>query len=236
MYLLSAIPHVVTIVAPPFSNLFMRINIWLPFEIACGILISTYLIIWLMPEPLRRSSPNQISSSEAQVFSGVTQNTQNAEEHEPLLQNRNELTQESCNSRDSWMSIPRDITALFRVPNFLFIFIAFFLKPIALISKAFIFQHASESFGWKIIQTTWLRVSQAAGSAFITIIFLPILSTILTRKGFDRQKTDFGAIRWSIAIAIIGFGMLWLAKASGLLVFGRMPQCLSEIPPFQPHG
>lgn len=232
MYLLSAIPHVVTIVAPPFSNLFMRISIWLPFEIACGILISTYLIIWLMPEPLRRPSPNHIRSSDVQVFSGVTQNIQNAEESEPLLQNHNEVIGERCNSHNSWMSILRDIMALFRVPNFLFVFIAFFLKPIALISKAFIFQHASESFGWKIIQTTWLRVSQAAGSALVTIIFLPILSTILIRKGFDQQNTDFGAIRWSIAIAIIGFGLLWLAKASWLLVFGRM---LIQMTPFQPQ-
>lgn len=217
MYLLSSIPHVVTLIAPPFSNLFMRYDIWLPFEIGCGILVFTYFIIWLMPESLKHQSPNQAPSDVAPAFE---EDSPNPEENEPLLQGRSEVSEESQKSRNSWMKIPREIMALFRVPNIPFIFYTFFLKPIALISKSFIFQHASESFGWEISQTTWLRVSQALGSAIVTVIFLPVLSAMLIRRGFHPQKLDLGAIRWSIGIAILGFGMLWLARTGWLLVFG----------------
>lgn len=218
MYLLSSIPHVVTLIAPPFANLFMRISIWLPFEVACGILVFTYLVIWLMPESLKHPSPNQVLSHNAQAFE---RSAQNIEENEPLLQDQVETSEEIHYPHDSWMRIPREIMALFRVPNLPFIFYTFFFKPIALISKAFIFQHASESFEWKISQTTWLRVSQALGSAIITVMFLPVLSAMLIRRGFHPQKLDLGAIRWSIGIAVIGFGILWVANASWLLVFGE---------------
>lgn len=53
MYLLSSIPHTVTLFAPPFANVFMRISLWLPFEIACRFHVLAILIIWCMPESLK---------------------------------------------------------------------------------------------------------------------------------------------------------------------------------------
>ena len=219
MYLLSSIPHMVTLIAPPFSNVFMRINIWVPFIVACGILLSTFLVIWLMPESLKLS-PCQDLPYDAQASEG---GSRNIPENESLLQDRTAVSEEN---HSSWTRIPRDIIALFRVSNIPFIFFAFLAKPIALISKAYTFQHASESFGWKLAQTTWLRFSQAAGSVVITMLFLPILSAMLIRKGFHPKKLDLGVIRWSVGIAVIGFGMLWLANASWLLVVGEIPRSL----------
>lgn len=223
MYLLASIPHLVTLIAPPFANLFIRISIWLPFEVACGLLIVSYLIIWAMPESLRHRT-----STEALVITAIppVSPTMSGEpqfpEEEPFLRSYSGNGQSDHIAQNSWLDIFNEIIALFRVPTLSSVFLLFFLKPIGLISKAFTYQFASESFGWEMSQTTWLRVSQAAGSSIVTLIFLPFLSALLIRRGFRAQKFDLGAIRGSLCIAVLGFGMLWQARASWMLVVGKL--------------
>lgn len=231
MYLLSSIPHLVTLIAPPFANLFMRINIWLPFEVACGLLLVSYLIIWAMPESLRRqncSEPPVVT--EIQPASPTMNVERQFPEEETLVRSYNGSRQSKHAAQNSSMNIFREIIALFRVPTIPFVFILFFLKPIALISKAFTYQFASESFGWEMSQTTWLRVSQAAGSAIVTLIFLPFLSALLIRRGFRARKLDLGAIRGSLCIPVVGFGILWQARASWMLIVGTCPLPLCFFP------
>ena len=222
MYLLASLPHTVTLIAPPFANLFMRISIWLPFEVACGLLITSLFIIWAMPESLKHQAPSKIfivppTESLSPIVDG---GLAFAEESEPLLpqhsQTRNLNQPASISSRQ----ILGEIIALFRVPTLPFVFLLFLLKPIGLISKAFTYQFASESFGWKMSQTTWLRVSQAAGSALVTLMLLPLFNARLIRRGFKSQKLDLGTIRGSLCVAVVGFGILWQARASWMLVVG----------------
>lgn len=221
MSFLSSIPHLVTLIAPPFANLFMRISIWLPYEVACGLLLVSYLIIWAMPETVKRQSSIKplVVTAIQPVPPAVNGEPQRNEE--PLLRSYDGNRHSDHTAQNSWMAIFREIVAFFRVPTLASVFLLFFLKPIALISKAFTYQFASESFGWEMSQTTWLRVSQAAGSAIVTLIFLPLLSALLIRRGFRARKIDLGAIRGSLCIAAVGFGMLWQARASWMLVVGK---------------
>lgn len=215
MYLLSSIPHLVTLIAPPFANIFMQISIWLPFEVACGLLLVSYLLIWAMPESLSHRA-----SREPLVVTRIQPVSPQLPESEPLLRSYNGSRHSDHAAQSSWMDIFHEIIALFRVPTLPFVFLLFFLKPVALISKAFTYQFASESFGWEMNQTTWLRVSQAAGSAIVTLIFLPFLSVLLIRRGFRARKLDISVIRGSVCVAVVGFGKLWQARASWMLIVG----------------
>ena len=207
----------------------MRISIWLPFQVACGFLIISCLVTWMMPETLKYREHN--GSSHVVIAESVTPilpgDQLHSESHMPLLQSRPEESDPASEVQSSWTQTIREILSLFRIPTLSFVFLLFFLKPIALISKAFTFQFASESFGWKIRQTTWLRVSQAAGAALITLAFLPIFSVALIPRRVRPRDLDLGIIRGSLFIAIVGFGVLWQARANWMLVIGTCP---SRIP------
>lgn len=239
MYLLSSIPHAVTMVAPPFANVFMRISLWLPFEVACGIHVISILIIWCMPESLthQQATAKLLSIAPPEAIPEIINEIQSHhsareenDENEPFLpQDHSALipTSTRAGKSDSYKTI-REILHLFSMPTLPFIFLLLFLKPIALISKAFTYQFASESFGWAISQTTWLRVSQATGSALVTMLLLPLLSSLLIRRGFSPRSLDLAAIRISLLIAILGFGMLWQTRASWMLILGLFVCGLSE--------
>lgn len=236
MYLLSSIPHVVTLVAPPFANVFMKISLWLPFEVACGIHVLAMLIIWCMPESLKHQQATAkllaIAPPEAipEIINEIeTQDSVEDEldENEPFLPHDHSGLHPTSTRSDPYKII-REILHLFTMPTFPFIFLLLFLKPIALISKAFTYQFASESFGWAISQTTWLRVSQAAGSAFVTMLLFPLLSSLLIRRGFPPRSLDLAAIRISLLVAVVGFGLLWQSRASWMLILGLFVCGLSE--------
>lgn len=238
MYLLSSIPHAVTLFAPPFANVFMRISLWLPFEVACGFHVLAILIIWCMPESLKYQKAAAellvVVPPEAipEIINGIESHHSVAQHDETvslLSQDHSALLPTSTRApKSDFYKIFREILHLFSIPTFPFIFLLLFLKPIALISKAFTYQFASESFGWAIAQTTWLRVSQAAGSALVTMLLLPLLSSLLIRRGFQSRSLDLAAIRISLLIAIVGFGLLWQTRASWMLVLGLFVCGLSE--------
>lgn len=225
MYLLSSIPHLVTLIAPPFANVFMKISLWLPYEFACGLLATSYIIIWAMPESLKREATNRdVIIPPIQTTVPIIDNNESRPlpEIEALLHTHNNSQYPAhAVSSSAWTSTLREIIALFRIPTLPFVFLLYFLKPIALISKAFTYQFASETFGWEMRQTTWLRVSQAAGSTLVTVALLPLLSTRLIRRGYRAQKLDLEVIRGSLCVAVVGFGMLWQARASWMLVVGK---------------
>lgn len=223
MYLLASLPHMVTLIAPPFANLFMRISIWLPFEVACGLLITSLFIICAMPESLKHKAPSKVfivpsAESLSPVEDGEVVFT---EEAGTLLRDHSQTRNPSQSASNSWRQPLGEIIDLFHVPTLPFVFLLFLFKPIGLISKAFTYQFASESFGWKISQTTWLRVSQAAGSSLVTLILLPLFNAVLIRRGHRAQKLDLNTIQGSLCVAAVGFGILWQARASWMLVVGK---------------
>lgn len=253
MYLLSSIPHAVTLIAPPFANLFMRISIWLPFEVACALHLTAFFITWSMPESLRHQHtaklltiahveaiPPPIIDDDEWIprhipGRGFETESLPPHHHEVLPSNTTTATTSPprTEGKISWSRTLRDLISLFSVPTLPFVFLLYFLKPIALISKAFTYQFASESFGWAMSQTTWLRVSQAGGSALVTMLLLPFFpSAFLIRRGYSARKLDLAAIRGSLAVAIVGFAMLWQTRASWMLVLGKLS--LLPLSPFPP--
>ena len=223
MYLLSSIPHVTTLIAPPISAVFMRISIWLPFGVAIGSLISSYALVFAMPESLTFHKPITESI-------GSRPSTEDEDEDiRPLLaSDSNDFVQTQLEDQDTKQQWWTEIVDLLRSPGLCFCFTLFLIAPLALIAKAFVYQHASETFGWEISRTTWLRVSQAAGASIVTLFTLPLLNALLHRRGFRAQKLDLGVLRASLFIAAIGFGLLWQATESWMLVLALFVCGLSE--------
>ena len=228
MYLLASIPHVTTLVAPLCANLFMRINIWIPFTIAMAFLVSGLVVISAMPESLISSSGiNSLGSADS--TSTLLNNDRQIPPEDDLQQIvAEEETAIKEDTHEPWFEIFKDIAKLVQAPGMLLYLGRAFFRPIALVSRAFVYQHASESFGWSMSSTTWLRFTQAISSAFVTLIFLPLLSTYLNRKEHRARKLDLNVIRISLFLASIGFTLIWQSRASWMLMAGLFVHGLGE--------
>ncbi|KAL8845607.1 MAG: hypothetical protein Q9205_000336 [Flavoplaca limonia] len=218
---LSSIPHITTLIAPPLSAIFMRISIWLPFEVAIGALTLTYLLILAMPESSKLPPLQQDET--------ITTSSHFSPSHQPLLSPQSSSSSsksipENPLNPSTWAT---EILTLLSHPSLRFTLTIFFSTRIALISKAFVYQHASESFGWEMSNTTFLRVSQALGASLVTIFALPLLShpspSIRQSRLFD-----LAVLRASLLVAAIGFAVLWQARASWMLVLALFICGLSE--------
>ncbi len=223
MSFLSSIPHITTLITPPLSAILMRISIWLPFEAAIGALVLTYVLILLMPESSKLEPPDKHDNVTHPAPDILT------EEQRPLLfpdPQSIPIAQPAPSQKPStWYT---EIFHLLRIPTLRFCFVVFFVAPIALVAKAFVYQHASESFGWEMSTTTWLRVSQAVGASLVTLFALPTLNALLHRRGLQAQRLDLGILRGSFLIAAAGFAVLWQARESWMLVLALFICGLSE--------
>jgi len=220
MYLLAGIPHLTTLVAPPLSGFLMLIRIWLPFTVAIGALTLGLLILAFMPESLNHHS----SHPKSPLLGAADTNTPDDSDDEgPISQTQlprgihDRLPGPSPESKGWW----RDIVVLIQMPGLPFCYLLFFLKPLAMISKAYVYQYASYNFHWGLSQTTWLRFAQAGGSSLATVAFLPLLSSVLNRRGLRAQVLDLNVIRLSLFIAVCGFLLLQLSYHSWILLFGK---------------
>lgn len=225
MYILAGIPHLTTLVAPPLSGFLMRKRIWLPFVVAIGGLTLSLVIIAFMPESLNR--PHDLRSRKGQdsPLLGAADTLTPAEATEdsppslePLPRGIHDRLPESNPDNKEWW---RDIVILIQMPGLPFCYILFFFKPLAMISKAFVYQYASYNFHWGLSQTTWLRFAQAGGSSLATIAVLPLLSSIINRRGLRAQMLDLNVIRISLLVASVGFVLLQYSYHSWMLLFGR---------------
>lgn len=221
MSFLSSIPHISTLISPPLSAIFMRISIWLPFEIAIGALVLTYVLILAMPESSKLELPPD------DIDDNATNTPSDIEERSLLPTDPDFYPVHPPHKPSSWHT---EIRNLLSIPTLRFSFIVFFITPIGLISKAFVYQHASESFAWRMSTTTWLRVSQAAGASLVTLLALPLLNTLLLRRPgvTHAQRLDLAVLRASLLIAAIGFAILWQAQSSWMLVLALFVCGLSE--------
>lgn len=222
MSFLSSIPHITTLIAPPLSAIFMRISIWLPFEVAMGSLALTYLLILAMPESSKLKPPDEDDQT--------TDPDPFAHEHQPLLSPDLDAVPPVLppHTPSPWYT---EIHHLLRLPLLRFSLTIFFSARLALTAKAFVYQHASESFGWEMSTTTWLRVSQAIGASSVTLIALPTLNAcLLHRRGLQaqQQQLDLSILRASLLVAAVGFAVLWRARADWVLVLALFVCGLSE--------
>ena len=200
----------------------MRISIWLPFEVAIGALALTYLLILVMPESSKVPPLQQDET--------ITTSSHLTPSHQPLLPPQSSSSSSSKSipenplNPSTWAT---EILTLLSHPSLRFTLTIFFSTRIALISKAFVYQHASESFGWEMSNTTFLRVSQALGASLVTLFALPLLSDPSPSIRQSRLF-DLAVLRASLLVAAIGFAVLWQARASWMLVLALFICGLSE--------
>ena len=225
MYILAGIPHLTTLVAPPLSGFLMNIKVWLPFVVAIGAWTLGLLIVIIMPESLS-SDENRANSTKGQrspllgAADALTA-TETGEEAPTSVEqvprgSHDRLSGPSHETKEWW----RDIIVLLHMPGLPFCYALFFFKPMAMISKAFVYQYASYNFDWNLSKTTWLRFAQAGGSSFLTVAALPLLSTFLNQRGFRAQMLDLNVIRVSLFVAAVGFTLLQLSYHSWILLLG----------------
>lgn len=228
MYLLASIPHLTTMVAPLSANLFMRINIWIPFAIAVVCLMLSSFVIWAMPESLTLHTMNITPTASVNSASNLLSDDQqsSSEEVSPRIVAEEDVVKNA--GYESWSKTSADIRALIRVSGLPLCLGLPFLRPIAIVSRAFVYQHASESFGWPMSSTTWLRFSQATSSSLATLVVLPLISAFLDRRGFHAKRLDLNAIRLSLFITSIGFAIIWRSETSWVLLVGLFVCGLGE--------
>ena len=225
MYVLAGIPHLTTLVAPPLSGVLMVRKIWLPFAVAIGALALSLCIIAFMPESLNRQSSSHGQKGQRSPLLGPADTLTPVEASEESPSSPEQLPRgvhdrlpgPNPEMKEWW----RDIIFLIQMPGLPFCYTLFFFKPLAMLSKAFVYQYASYNFHWGLSKTTWLRFSQAGGSSIATIAVLPLLSSVLVRRGLRAQTLDLNVIRVSLLIAAVGFVLLQFAYRSWMLVFGE---------------
>lgn len=220
MYLLAGIPHLTTLVAPPLSGLLMLVKIWLPFAVAIGALNLGLIITIFMPESLKHhsASPKSPLLGAADTLTHTDSSEDRVTPPEQLPRGiHDRMPGPDPENREWW----RDVVILMQMPGLPFCYLLFFLKPLAMISKAFVYQYASYNFHWGLSQTTWLRFSQAGGSTLATVVVLPLLSSVLHRRGLRAQMLDLKVIRVSLLVAVAGFVLLQLSYHSWMLLLGK---------------
>lgn len=229
MYLLASIPHVTTLIAPLAANFSMRIDIWIPLAFAMACLVLCFFVLWAMPESLRRHpifiAPDGPVDSTSPLLNG-DQHASTQTEPQRSIDEEGQAMKEHAG--EPWLKTLTDIVALVQTPGLLLCLALIALRPIAIVSRIFVYQHASESFGWPMSSTTWLRFSQATSSSSITLVFLPLLSNYLDRRGRHARELDLNVIRISLLISSISFAIIWRSSASWMLLAGLFVDGLGE--------
>ncbi len=220
MYLLAGIPHLATLVAPPVSGKLMQIRIWVPFAVAIGSYALGLVVLALMPESLNHQEHLKDPLLGPTDVTAAPDNEESRAEPsaEQMPQGIHDRLPAPSPQRKEWW---RDIVVLLQMPGLPFCYLLFFLKPVAMISKAFVYQFASYNFHWDLSQTTWLRFAQAGGSSIATIIVLPLLSSVLNRRGLKAQQLDINVVRISLFVAAVGFLLLQFSADSWMLLLGK---------------
>ncbi|KAL8797710.1 MAG: hypothetical protein Q9195_000062 [Heterodermia aff. obscurata] len=204
----------------------MRINIWIPFAVAVVCLILSFFVIWAMPESLRLPPVDTASVNSTSTLLDDDQRDSHEEMPPPIVADEDDAVKNA--GYESWSKTSADIWALIRVSGLPLCLGLSFLRPIAIVSRAFVYQHASERFGWPMSSTTWLRFAQATSSSLATLVLLPLISACLDRRGFRAKRLDLNAIRLSLFITSVGFAIIWRSKASWVLLAGLFVCGLGE--------
>ena len=205
----------------------MGYSILAPFYVSFALFGFCMMLILVIQEPERAVSDHPYTpiSSAEQQFVTATSPSSSAIWQEELRDSRSQdqhwtIKAEIFNAY-SWIqrTIP-PVDIFFNSPVTHFCLAAFFFNRVAFTSEGFMFQYASEKFGWELCRTTWLRVASASGAVFTTLAVCPLLAFTLTNRGYAAHKLDMNVIRICLAILVLSFFAAWLADSGLLLVFG----------------
>lgn len=108
----------------------------------------------------------------------------------------------------------------FRKPVLVFSLWAFFLKRVAFTSENFVFQYASEKFGWPLRQTVRLGFAAAVGAVVATMIVNLLLNFSFANRGYDVHKLDYAVVVGSLLIAASAMFGIWVSSEGEQLLIG----------------
>ena len=219
MFLIAGIPHLSTLITPPLSGLLMQYGIWVPFTVSIAAYTLGLLVLALMPECFRQDAAAKSPLlAPSDRLHGTEEISRDPSSDEQLPRGiHGQIHKPDARTRAWW----RDIVSLLQMPGIPFCYTLFFFKPVAMISKAFMYQYASYNFRWELRRTTWLRFSQAGGSTIATIVILPILHSVLRRRGPEAKRLDLNVIRLSLLISTVGFALLQFSSHGWILLLGN---------------
>ena len=112
------------------------------------------------------------------------------------------------------------LTRLFSPKTASFCLAAFLLKRIAFTSEGFIFQYTSEKFGWKLEDTTWLRIAAGIGAVITTMMICPLLTFFCARRGYNTHNLDLWIIRTCLMVLCASFLLAFEAPTAAWLFPG----------------
>ena len=219
MFLLAGIPHLSTLITPLLSGLLMQHKIWIPFAVSITAYLLGLLVVALTPETFRHDA---VTKNPRLAPADSPNDTEEDDRRPPSY----EQLPRDIHDRTLRLEVPtkvwwRDLVNLLHMPGLPFCYTLYFFKPVAMISKVFVYQYASYNFHWKLRRTTWLRISQAGGSTLATLAVLPVLLSILRRSGPEAKRLDLNVIRISLLISAIGFVLLQFSFRGWMLLFGN---------------
>ncbi|MCJ1251903.1 hypothetical protein MMC30_009141 [Trapelia coarctata] len=220
LYLLHAGPHVNRLITPRISAALMDKTLLTPFIVSFALLVTSLVVVLCLDERQGDNRSNvQYESvpSEEQTSVATTDETHLlSRPPEPGIPKLMSIARSRSSSRTSgnpFCEFTSRVARLFSTSAAHFCVVAFFLKRVAFTSEGFMFQYASEKFGWKLQHTTWLRVSAAIGAIFTTLIACPTLAYYFSTTGYKAAHVNIWIISVCLTILIIGFLDAFLAKS-----------------------
>lgn len=205
----------------------MDTSLYIPFWISMSTLCFCLLLLRFMNEPkdYEKGRHEPISAPEVSSFS----EDQISPETAPLLlpaesqaPSPNPVRNSSSISWKDFIATSfQQIALLFHNPASQFCLATFFFKRVAFTSEGFMFQYASEEFDWAFQRTSWLRVANACGAIFATMIAWPLLSSLFVRKGTVAHRVDINSVRLSLGIVSLSFFFAWKARTGLLFLLGK---------------
>ena len=126
-----------------------------------------------------------------------------------------------CNSW--WRQAHTLLSRLFSSRIAAFCLAGFLFKRIAFTSEGFIFQYTSEKFGWRLRDTTWLRITAGVGAVVTTMMICPLLTVFCKRKNYDTHKLDLWIVRVCLIVLCVSFMTAFKASKAAWLFPGSNP-------------
>jgi hypothetical protein len=218
-----AVHHVIRFVFPPVASLIMSYSLYLPFFLAFGVLAFGVALAWIGTFMETRAVPQlhaHHGQEEAEVVEPLLDEGDISSTAPLILKPNSPL---HTGPAQFWPSAYRSAVktaAPFRSPYLLFTLFTIFFKKTAFSAEGFMFQYASEKFGWELRKTTVFRSANAAGATMATLILWPMFMRIMVNKGFQRSTLEIFIIRTSLFIGMVSFFTSWEATSGLALAVG----------------
>jgi hypothetical protein len=229
LYFLHAGPHINRLITPRIAAALMGTSLFHPFIVSFALLGVALVVTCFIDEHCGKdeshiqykSIPSEDRTSVTVIDDpGLPSRHSESDTTDFSHPTRSDFVEET--SSDSFNGLPKRIARLFSTPATRFCLFAFFLKRVAFTSEGFMFQYASEKFGWKLQQTTWLRVFAALGAIFTTMIACPSLDCHFSTSGYKAAHVNIWVIRACLVILIIGFLLAFFASSRAFLFIGMI--------------